>query len=163
MKILVSSACTSGIILFLISASSAMSFVMAYSGIPAAISAGIMSISTNKYVVFLLMNVILMVVGMFMDITPAILIFTPLFLPIVKSFGMNPIHFGLILVYNLCIGNITPPVGNTLFVAIKVGDSTLAKTIPYMVWYYIAILIGLMLVTYVPFLSMGLPMMAGLA
>ncbi len=70
--------------------------------------------------------------------------------------------FGLILVYNLCIGNITPPVGNTLFVAIKVGDTSLAKTIPYMLWYYLAILIGLMLVTYLPFFSMGLPMAAGL-
>lgn len=96
------------------------------------------------------------------DVTPAILIFTPLFLPIVKTFGMHPVHFGLILVYNLCIGNITPPVGNTLFVAIKVGNTTLAKTIPYMIWYYVAILIGLLLVTYVPFLSTGLPMAAGL-
>ena len=81
MKILVNSACTSGIILFLISASSAMSFVMAYSGIPAAISTAIMSVSENPYVIFLLMNVILLIVGMFMDITPAILIFTPIFLP----------------------------------------------------------------------------------
>lgn len=97
-----------------------------------------------------------------MDVTPAILIFTPLFLPIVQSFGMNPIHFGLVLVYNLCIGNITPPVGNTLFVAIKVGRSSLAETLPYMIWYYIAILAGLMLVTYVPFISMGLPALAGL-
>ena len=97
-----------------------------------------------------------------MDVTPAILIFTPLFLPIVQTFGMHPVHFGLILVYNLCIGNITPPVGNTLFVAIKVGNTTLEKTIPYMLWYYAAILAGLLLVTYVPFLSTGLPMAAGL-
>lgn len=97
-----------------------------------------------------------------MDVTPAILIFTPLFLPIVQTFGMHPVHFGLILVYNLCIGNITPPVGNTLFVSIKVGNTTLAKTMPYMLWYYFAILIGLLLVTYVPFLSTGLPIAAGL-
>ena len=107
MKILVSSACTSGIILFLISASSAMSFVMAYSGIPAAISEGIMSISTNKYVILLLMNIILMVVGMFMDITPAILIFTPIFLPIAQSLGMTDIQFGVMLIFNMCLGNIT--------------------------------------------------------
>ena len=91
MKILVSSACTSGIILFLISASSAMSFVMAYSGIPAVISDALLSVSSNKYVIFFLMNVILMIVGMFMDITPAILIFTPIFLPIAQSLGMTDI------------------------------------------------------------------------
>ena len=140
-----------------------MSFVMAYSGIPAAISNGLMSLTDNKYIIFLLMNIILLVIGMFMDITPAILIFTPLFLPIVQTFGMDPIHFGLVLVYNLCIGNITPPVGNTLFVAIKVGRSTLAKTMPYMLWYYVAILVGLLLVTYIPAVSMFLPQLAGLA
>ena len=119
-------------------------------------------LTENKYLILLIMNVILLVAGTFMDVTPAILIFTPLFLPIVKTFGMHPVHFGLILVYNLCIGNITPPVGNTLFVSIKVGRTTLAKTIPYMLWYYAAILVGLLLVTYLPVLSMGLPGLAGL-
>ena len=75
---------------------------------------------------------------------------------------MSPIQFGLILVYNLCIGNITPPVGNTLFVAIKVGRTTLSKVMPYMLLYYAAILIGLLLVTYVPIVTMGLPMLAGM-
>ena len=112
--------------------------------------------------ILLIMNAILLIAGTFMDVTPAILIFTPLFLPIVKTFGMHPVQFGLILVYNLCIGNITPPVGNCLFVAIKVGDTTLTKTIPYMMWFYLAILIGLLLVTYIPFLSMALPVMTGL-
>ena len=95
LKILLDSAKTSGIILFLISASSAMSFVMAYSGIPAAISNGLMSLTSNKYIIFLLMNIILLVIGMFMDITPAILIFTPIFLPIATSFGMTEIQFGV--------------------------------------------------------------------
>ena len=75
---------------------------------------------------------------------------------------MHPVQFGLILVYNLCIGNITPPVGNTLFVAIKVGRTSLSKVMPYMLWYYIAILIGLLVVTYIPMISLGLPMAAGL-
>lgn len=97
-----------------------------------------------------------------MDVTPAILIFTPLFLPVVKTFGMSPIQFGLILVYNLCIGNITPPVGNTLFVAIKIGRSSLSRVMPYMLTYYIAILAGLMLVTYVSAVSLALPMAAGI-
>ena len=97
-----------------------------------------------------------------MDVTPAILIFTPLFLPVVKTFGMDSVQFGLILVYNLCIGNITPPVGNTLFVAIKVGRSSLAKVMPYMLGYYAMILLGLLLVTYIPMVSLGLPQLAGL-
>ena len=75
---------------------------------------------------------------------------------------MNPIHFGLILVYNLCIGNITPPVGNALFVGIKVGRTTLAKAMPYMLMYYAAIILGLLLVTYIPAVSMVLPQVTGL-
>ncbi len=161
-EIVVDSAKMSGMVVFLIGVSNILGWVMAFLQIPQAVSAALLSLTDNYIIILLIMNVILLIAGTFMDVTPAILIFTPLFLPIVKSFGMDPIHFGLILVYNLCIGNITPPVGNTLFVAIKVGGSTLAKTIPYMIWYYVAILIGLMLITYIPFLSMGLPMMAGL-
>ena len=134
----------------------------AFLQIPQAVSAALLGLTDNYVLILLIMNVILLIAGTFMDVTPAILIFTPLFLPIVKTFGMHPVHFGLILVYNLCIGNITPPVGNTLFVAIKVGDTSLAETIPYMLWYYAAILTGLLFVTYVPFLSTGLPMAAGL-
>ena len=162
MKILVSSACTSGIILFLISASSAMSFVMAYSGIPAAISSAIMAVSSNKYVVLLLMNVILLIVGMFMDITPAILIFTPIFLPIAQSLGMTDIQFGVMLIFNMCLGNITPPVGNALFVGIKVGRTSLSKVMPYMLMYYVAIIGGLLLVTFIPAVSTALPQAMGL-
>ena len=121
-----------------------------------------LGLTNNKYLILLIMNLILLIAGTFMDVTPAILIFTPLFLPIVQTFGMHPVHFGLILVYNLCIGNITPPVGNTLFVAIKVGDTSLQKTMPYMLWYYLAILAGLVLVTYLPVISTGLPALMGL-
>ncbi len=161
-KIVVDSAKMSGMVVFLIGVSNILGWVMAFLQIPQAVSAALLGLTNNYVIILLIMNVILLIAGTFMDVTPAILIFTPLFLPIVKSFGMNPIRFGLILVYNLCIGNITPPVGNTLFVAIKVGGTTLAKTIPYMIWYYIAILIGLLFVTYLPFLSTGLPMAAGL-
>ena len=135
---------------------------MAFTGIPQAIAAGLLGVTDNPLVIMLIINVILLVAGTFMDVTPAILIFTPIFLPIAISFGMSPIHFGIMLVYNLCIGNITPPVGNTLFVAIKVGKTSLAKVVPYMVGYYVAILVGLLLVTYVPALSMWLPQLAGL-
>ncbi|HIV69201.1 MAG TPA: TRAP transporter large permease subunit, partial [Candidatus Butyricicoccus stercorigallinarum] len=161
--IVVDSAKMSGMVVFLIGVSNILGWVMAFLQIPQAVSAALLSITDNQYVILLIMNVILLVAGTFMDVTPAILIFTPLFLPIVQTFGMDPIHFGLILVYNLCIGNITPPVGNTLFVAIKVGRSSLAKVMPYMLWYYAAILIGLLLVTYIPAISMILPQLAGLA
>ena len=161
-KIVVDSAKMSGMIVFLIGVSNILGWVMAFTQIPQAISAALLGLTDNKYIILLIMNLILLIAGTFMDVTPAILIFTPLFLPIVKTFGMDPVQFGLILVYNLCIGNITPPVGNTLFVAIKVGKTSLSKVMPYMLMYYVAILIGLLLVTYVPAVSLGLPMLAGL-
>ena len=120
--IVVSSAKMSGMVVFLIGVSNILGWVMAFLQIPQAVSAALLGLTDNYFLILLIMNVILLIAGTFMDVTPAILIFTPLFLPIVKTFGMHPVHFGLILVYNLCIGNITPPVGNTLFVSIKVGD-----------------------------------------
>lgn len=161
-NIVVDSAKMSGMIVFLIGVSNIMGWVMAFTQIPQAISEVLLGLTNNPIIILLIMNVILLIAGTFMDVTPAILIFTPLFLPIVKTFGMNPIQFGLILVYNLCIGNITPPVGNTLFVAIKVGKTSLSKVMPYMLLYYGAILIGLLLVTYIPAVSMALPSAAGL-
>ena len=161
-KILVNSACTSGIILFLISASSAMSFVMAYSGIPAAISSGIMSISTNKVVIFLLMNVILLVIGMFMDITPAILIFTPIFLPIAQSLGMTEIQFGVMLIFNMCMGNITPPVGSVLFVGCGISKIRIEDVTKTLLPYFGVLFVLLLAVTFIPVLSMGLPGLMGL-
>lgn len=161
-KITVESAKTSGMIVFLIGVSNILGWVMAFTQIPQAIAELLLGVTNNQIIILLIMNLILLVSGTFMDVTPAIMIFTPLFLPIVKTFGMSPIQFGLILVYNLCIGNITPPVGNTLFVGIKVGKTTLAKVMPYMLIYYVAILVGLMLVTYIPAVSLGLPALAGL-
>ncbi|MDY5971524.1 MAG: TRAP transporter large permease [Butyricicoccus sp.] len=162
-NIVVESAKMSGMVVFLIGVSNILGWVMAFTQIPQAVSAALLGLTSNPIIILLIMNVILLIAGTFMDVTPAILIFTPLFLPIVKTFGMSPIQFGLILVYNLCIGNITPPVGNTLFVAIKVGRTSLAKTMSYMIWYYVAILLGLLLVTYIPAISLGLPTLAGLA
>lgn len=161
-QIVVDSAKMSGMIVFLIGVSNILGWVMAFTQIPQAIAGILLGITKNPIIILLIMNVILLVAGTFMDVTPAILIFTPLFLPIVETFGMSPIQFGLILVYNLCIGNITPPVGNTLFVSIKIGRTTLASVMPYMLLYYVAILGGLLLVTYVPVISMGLPILAGL-
>src|SRR5699024_10969909 len=114
-----------------------------------------------KIIILLIMNLILLVAGTFMDVTPAILIFTPLFLPIVKTFGMDPVQFGLLLVYNLCIGNITPPVRNTLVVCIQVGTASLSKVMHSLLMYDVAILLGVLLVTFVPLVSTGLPRAAG--
>lgn len=161
-NIIVESAKMSAIVVFLIGVSNILSWVMAFTGIPQMVGNALLSVSSNKYVIFLIMNIILLISGTFMDVTPAILIFTPLFLPIATEFGMHPVQFGLMIVYNLCIGNITPPVGNTLFVAIKVGDTSLSKVMPYMLRFYVAILIGLFLVTYVPMTSLVLPLKAGL-
>ena len=151
-----------GIILFLISASSAMSFVMAYSGIPAAISTAIMSVSENPYVIFLLMNVILLIVGMFMDITPAILIFTPIFLPIAESLGMSNIQFGVMLIFNMCLGNITPPVGSVLFVGCGISKISIEEVTKTLLPYFGVLILILLAVTYIPALSLGVPAMMGL-
>ena len=161
-KIIVDSAKMSGMVVFLIGVSNILGWVMAFTQIPDAVATALLGLTSNKYVILLIMNVILLVAGTFMDVTPAILIFTPLFLPICRGFGMDPIQFGLILVYNLCIGNITPPVGNTLFVGIKIGRTSLSKVMPYMLMYYVAIIVGLLLVTYIPTVSLILPRITGL-
>ena len=162
MKILLNSAATSGIILFLISASSAMSWVMAYTGIPAAISNAIMSLSTNKYVILLLMNLVLLVVGMFLDITPACLIFTPILLPIVQSLGMDLVQFGVVLTFNMCMGTMTPPVGSVLFVSCGISKVPIERVVKPLLPYVGALLIVLFLVTYVPAISLTLPRLMGL-
>lgn len=161
-KIFEESAKMTGIIVFLIGVSTIMSWVMAFTGVPQAISNLILGISDNKYLILLLMNVLLLFIGTFMDVTPAILIFTPIFLPIVKTFGMTPVQFGIIIVFNLCIGNITPPVGNTLFVGVKVAKLKMEDVMKEMVKYYAVIIAVLLLVVYVPQLSTALPKLMGL-
>ena len=161
-KIVIDSAKMSGMVVFLTGVSNVLGWVMAFTQIPQTVANAVLGATGNVVVILLIMNLILLVSGTFMDVPPAVLIFTPLFLPILTTLGIHPVHFGLILVYNLCIGNVTPPVGNTLFVAIKIGDTTLQKVMPYMIWYYAAILVGLMLVTFIPALSLGLPSALGL-
>lgn len=160
-KIFKDSAEMTGIIIFLIGVSSIMSWVMAFTNIPAIVSAGLLAISSNKYVIFLLINVILLVVGTFMDMTPACLIFTPIFLPVCTALGMNTIHFGIMMIFNLCIGTITPPVGTTLFVGVKVGGVKIETVFKQLLVYFAAIFIVLMLVTYIPALSLTLPKLLG--
>ena len=162
LKILVDSACVSGIILFLISASSAMSWVMAFSGIPSAIADGLTAISDNKYVIFFLINIILLLIGMFMDITPAILIFTPIFLPICTSLGMDPVHFGVMLIFNMCIGSMTPPVGSVLFVGCGITKMSIEKVSVMLLPYFLVLIAILLLITYVPAISLAIPQALGL-
>ena len=151
------SAKITGIIVFLIGVSTIMSWVMAFTGVPQAISSLILGLTENKILILLLMNLLLLFIGTFMDVTPAILIFTPIFLPIVQSFGMSPVHFGVVLIFNLCIGNITPPVGNTLFIGVRVGNLRIEDVIGELLKYYAVIILVLMLVTYMPAISMYLP------
>ncbi len=160
-KIFIESAEMTGIIIFLIGVSGIMSWVMAFTNIPEAVSAGMLAISDSKIVILLLINVILLVVGTFMDMTPAVLIFTPIFLPICEALGMNMIHFGIMMIFNLCIGTITPPVGTTLFVGVKVGGVKIETVIRQLLVYFAAIFVVLMLVTYIPQLSLWLPSLMG--
>ena len=164
MQILLKSAATSGIILFLISASSAMSWVMSYSGIPQAISEAMLGLTDNKYVILFLMNIILLIVGMFMDITPAILIFTPIFMPIAtEQLGMSAVHFGVMLIFNMCMGSMTPPVGSVLFVGCGISGVTIEQVAKPLVVFLAGLLVVLMLVTYIPGLSLWIPQAMGLA
>lgn len=157
------SAETTGIIVFLIGVSGIMAWILAFTGIPGAISNALLSISSNPIIILLIINLILLVVGTFMDITPAILIFTPIFLPIVTSdlIGMSAIQFGIMLVFNLCIGTITPPVGNILFVGVRVAKTTIERVIKPLMPYYAVIFAVLLLVTFWPALSTFLPRLAG--
>ena len=160
-RILKESAEMTGIIIFLIGVSSIMSWVMAFTNIPSLVSEGLLSISDNKFVILFIINIILLIVGTFMDMTPACLIFTPIFLPVCTALGMNTIHFGIMMIFNLCIGTITPPVGTTLFVGVKVGKVKIETVFRQLLWYFLVIFIVLMLVTYIPQLSLWLPSLMG--
>lgn len=160
-KIFKESAEMTGIIIFLIGVSSIMSWVMAFTGIPTAISNGLLGLTDNKIVILLIINLLLLFVGTFMDMTPACLIFTPIFLPVCTALGMNTIHFGIMMIFNLCIGTITPPVGTTLFVGVRVGNVKIETVFRQLLVYFATIFVVLMLVTYIPQLSLWLPSLMG--
>ncbi|MBQ7151544.1 MAG: TRAP transporter large permease [Synergistaceae bacterium] len=153
---------SSATILFLIAASSIMAYVMARTGIPNAISRMIMGVSNDRYVILLIMNVFLLVMGMFLDLTPAVLIFVPIFLPIARRIGMSDVHFGLMLIMNLGIGSVTPPVGSCLFVGCGVANVKIEGVTKYIVPIFITMFISLLLVTYIPQISLSLPYWTGL-
>ncbi len=156
-QIILSSSCTTAVVMLLVGASMSMSWALSFENIPQDISAALLGISENKIVILLLINLILLCVGVFMDMTPAVLIFTPIFLPVVTKLGMDPVHFGIIMVLNLCIGLCTPPVGSVLFVGVGVAKTSIQKVIRPLVPLFVAMIIALFLITYIPQITLWLP------
>lgn len=148
---------TTGIVMLLVSACLGLSWIMAYENIPQNVSEGLLSLTSNPFMILLIINMILLFVGIFMDMTPAVLIFTPIFLPIVTSMGVDPIHFGIIMVLNLSVGLCTPPVGSILFIGCSVAGLSIDKVIKPLLPMFIAMVVVLLLVTYIPEISLWLP------
>jgi len=160
-NILINSVSTTAIVMLLIGTSISMSWIMSFENIPQSITETLIGISDNKIVILLIINLILLFVGVFMDMTPAVLIFTPIFLPVVTELGMDPTHFGIIMVLNLCIGLCTPPVGSVLFIGVGVAKTTIQKVIKPLLPLFLAMLVALIIVSYVPGLSLWLPRLFG--
>lgn len=155
--ILLRTAITTSVVMLLVATSMAMSWAMSYENIPQRVATGLLTLSQNPVVVLLLINVLLLVVGTFMDMTPAVLVFTPIFLPAMVSLGMDPVHFGIVMVLNLCLGLCTPPVGSVLFVGCAVAETTIANVVRPLLPFYVSMLVVLVLVIVFPQLSLWLP------
>jgi tripartite ATP-independent transporter DctM subunit len=160
-NILLQSAVTTAIVMLLIGTSMAMSWVMAYENIPQNVAQALITISESKVVILVIINLLLLFVGTFMDMTPAVLIFTPIFLPIAIQLGIDPIHFGIIMVMNLSIGLCTPPVGSVLFVGCSVAEIPITKVIRPLIPFFLAMIVTLLVVTYIPDLSLWIPRLFG--
>lgn len=156
-QILLDASTLTAVVLLLVGTSIGMSWIMAYVNIPQNLTATLVALTENKIVILLIINVILLSVGTFMDMTPAVLIFTPIFLPIAAELGIDPTHFGIIMVLNLCIGLCTPPVGSLLFIGVGVAETSITKVIRPLLPLFVAMIVALMVVTYVPWLSLWLP------
>jgi tripartite ATP-independent transporter DctM subunit len=153
---------TTAVVMLLIGASSSMSWIMTMANIPQSVSDSLMGLSKNPYVILLTINAMLLIVGTFMDMTPAILIFTPILLPVIRQLGMSDIQFGIILIANLCIGLCTPPVGTCLFIGCGVGKTTIARVTVKALPFFLAMIVALLLITYIPWLSLSIPQACGL-
>ena len=157
------SAKTTAIVLLLVATCTGLSWIMSYENIPQTVSAALLSISDNPVVILILINVILLIVGIFMDMTPAVLIFTPIFLPIATGqLGMDPVHFGIMMVLNLCVGLCTPPVGSVLFIGCSVAGTKIDQVIRPLLPMFAAMVIVLFLVAFLPDLSLLIPRLLGL-
>ncbi|MBA3252850.1 MAG: TRAP transporter large permease [Pseudomonadota bacterium] len=148
---------TVAMVMMLIGFSVAFGYMMALMQIPAKVTAFFLMISDNKYVFLLLVNILLLLLGTFMDLAPMLLICTPIFMPVIAKFGIDPVHFGMIMILNLGIGLITPPVGSTLFVGCAIGKVTIEQVTKELWPFYGAMCAALLLVTYVPAISLWLP------
>lgn len=160
-KLLVQCCVITSIVLLLVATSVAMSKFLAEQQVPQEASAALLGLTDNKYAILLIINLILLAVGTFMDMTPAVLIFTPIFLPVAKNLGMDPIHFGIVMIMNLCIGVCTPPVGTCLFLGCGIAETTVSKIIRHMLPFFAAMIVVLLITTYVPWLSLFLPEQLG--
>jgi tripartite ATP-independent transporter DctM subunit len=160
--ILLKSSLTTAIVMLLIATSMAMSWILAFENIPTMVADTLLALSDNPIVILLIINLILLLVGAFLDMTPAVLIFTPIFLPVAVSLGMTPLHFGIMMVLNLSIGLCTPPVGSVLFVACAVGKTRVAEIVRPLMPMYFAMFVALLAVTYIPGISEWLPRAFGL-
>jgi tripartite ATP-independent transporter DctM subunit len=160
-RIFLDSVSTTAIVMLLIATSIAMSWVMSFEEIPQTVTETLLAISDNPIIILLMINVILLFVGTFMDMTPAVLIFTPIFLPIVMEMGIDPIHFGIIMILNLCIGLCTPPVGSLLFIGVGVAQTSIVKVVRPLLPLFVAMVVALMLITFFPQISLWLPEVFG--
>jgi tripartite ATP-independent transporter DctM subunit len=160
-RILLQCGVTTSVVFLLIATSMAMSWVLASENVPQNLSASLVGLTDNKVLLLLLINAILLVVGMFMDMTPAVLIFTPIFLPVVQKLGMHPLHFGVIMIMNLCLGLCTPPVGTCLFLGCGIAETTVTKVIRPILPFFLAMLVTLLLCTFIPEISMWIPAKLG--
>ena len=160
--ILIRSTRTTGIVMLLVGSSQVMSRILTQEQVPATVSQALLSLSDNPVMILLTINLILLAVGTFMDMTPAVLVFTPVFLPVALAIGVDPIHFGILLIANLCIGLCTPPVGACLFLGCSIGKSDIISVSRAMIPFYVVMMAALMVITYVPGLSLWLPRALGL-
>jgi tripartite ATP-independent transporter DctM subunit len=160
--ILIRTTLTTCIVLLMVAASIGLSWVMAYEEIPQNVSAALLTLSDSPILILLIINVILLFVGIFMDMTPAVLIFTPIFLPVVtQQLGIDPVHFGIILIVNLCVGLCTPPVGTVLFIGCSVANIKIQSVVRPLLPFFVAMIVVLLFVTYIPEISLWLPRQFG--
>ena len=151
------------VVLLLVATSTAMAWLLAYENIPQVLSAYLLGLSDNPLVILLVINLIMLAVGTVIDMTPAVLLFTPIFWPVILSLGIDPLHFGVMLIMNLCIGLCTPPVGTCLFLGCSVANTTVARMLPRLIPFYLAMILVLMVVTYLPLVSVALPRWLGVS
>jgi tripartite ATP-independent transporter DctM subunit len=159
--ILLKSAKTTSVVMLLVGTSQAVSWALSYERVPQTASEALIGLSSNPLVILIIINLLLLAVGTFMDMTPAVLVFTPILLPAVIAIGVDPVHFGIVMIANLCIGLCTPPVGTCLFLGCSVGRTTIARVVPAAIPFFLAMALAMLLITYVPELSLWLPRQFG--